>query len=548
MAQDLTQFVIPGHNALALVSGISVAQRVADSYIQSPSDQQDTSFAPLLLSEARENRAWAKSLLVLSASEIAALWHLPNDLFLARHIAWAGTPIPAELTTKTEESVCLGWVVSPSHPQLVYLPSADRAYHHYITGKTGMGKSTLMHNLIHQDIERGCGVVVIDPHGKLIDDILLSSVPQTRLKDVVLLECGQTACPVPLNPFRIPEGVSFTSAFNYLYWVLSKVYESVWRPGRMDLVFRNLLHALLCDPESTPLDIERLFINKSYRASVIAKVGTHPDGSTAMQNYWRNFGTKSRSEQAETSSPILSRTGIFLGNRALEYMTCHPQTLNFQALVQGRCIVLVNLAGEAIRSEVGSLGAMFLAGFYMASEAIGYLPDNALPRCYLYVDEVERIITTPLPDMYAQARKAGISLTLANQYLDQLKDDTLHGILGNVGTKFIFECGDRDARTLAPELEPEFDRHALQNLGKYHAVVKTRFEGRTLSPFVVKTLAPPLRDENDLASVRRKVLLHNRFISAQEVQDWLRERYAPVPADTSPNDDDVPPNPLGDYE
>ncbi|GIL13921.1 MAG: hypothetical protein BroJett038_26410 [Chloroflexota bacterium] len=544
VAGDIEQFHLVGHNGLR--------QRITlpRQKIETPEQAQRTTFdEQLTIWVMEKSPLWRKSLVVLSPEELAALWHLPDESFTSSRIQWAGTPVPAELTGEADSRVCIGAAVSPGQRKPIYLAAHDRAYHHYVAGKTGMGKSTLLHSLIHQDITAGHGVAVIDPHGKLIDDLLRTSLPRQRLADVVLLECGNAEYPVPLNPLRIPDGVSHAAAFNYLYWVTRKIYETVWRE-RMDLVYRNVLLALLCDPEATPLDIDRLFSQPDYRELVLQRMREHPSGSLAAHTFWDSFSRKSASTQAEMSAPILSRTGALLGNRALEQMTCHPHTLHFRDFIRERKIVLINLSGESVRAEVGSLGALFLAGFYMASEALGYIPDDAPPRYYLYVDEVERIITSPIPDMFSHERKFGLALTLANQYLEQLSEETITGILGNVGTKLIFECGERDARILENSVEPEFDRTQLTNLGAYRAVVKTRWRGQTLPAFLMQTYPPPKRTGKlDLPARKAQLLAQSGLLPAQAVREWLEKRYvSPPPRRTRRKTSSRGGDGLGDYE
>jgi len=470
---------------------------------------------------------WRRFLLVLTPPEIASLWHLPDETFTATKIVWGEQAAPSVLTQAPTDAVCLGDAAQHGKTVPIYLDLKDRAYHHYLTGKTGMGKSTLIHNLVHQDIAAGRGVAVLDPHGKLIDAILASSIPAERHEDVVLLECGRADFPVPLNPFRVPPGVTFDAAFNAVYWVMRKIYEPIWLEGRTDLVIRHVIQALLCDPEATPLDINRLFNNTIYREQLLERMRSHDEVSLGTIDYWQDFGTRSAGDKREISQPILNRTGAFLGNRTLEHMTCHPNSLNFKELIEDKKIVLVSFAGDAIRSEVGSLGAIFVSAFFLASEALGYVPDNAASRFYLYLDEVERMITTPLPDMFAQARKFGLSLTLANQFLDQLPSDTLRGILGNVGTQFLFEVGSQDAPKLAPPLAPEMSADDLLNLGAYRMVVKTRSQGKTQPAFVVTTRDVPQAVGTPYA--RHDTLMTYGFLPREEVRMWLTTRYAAPP-------------------
>lgn len=519
---DVTRFGIPRHNHLAF-AGESRVLEGAQSPVPLTSITGQLYAGELLATDA----FWRSCLLVLQPAELAALWHVPDDRFTAEQIEWAGRPIPQAVTQAGDGRVLLGTTVGRGSAKPVYLSLTERAHHLYLTGKTGVGKSTLLHNLIHQDILAGRGVAVLDPHGKLIDAILERSVPPGRLNDVVFLDCAASERPVPLNPFRVPDGVSFASADTYVYWVMRKIYEGIWNEGRMDMVMRNVIQALLTDPEATPLDIDRLLTHDRYREAVIKRMKTHDEVSFGVINYWQEFASKSGGQKREIAQPILNRTRAFVGNRTLEGMTCNPQGLNFQSLIRERKIVLIRLAGDAIRNEVGSLGAIFFAGFYLASESLGYLPDNAPPRFYLYVDEVERFITTPLTEMFAQARKFGLSLTLANQFLNQLPKETLEGIFGNVGTHILFEVGHSDAHTLEPLLKPEMKSEMLLNLGQFRMVVKTRAEGRTLPAFVVAGNHVP-------TSVGRMDGMNTMpFPTGEEVRAWLNQRYTSPPAPKS---------------
>jgi hypothetical protein len=200
--------------------------------------------------------------------------------------------------------------------------------------------------------------------------------------------------------------------------------------------------------------------------------------------------------------------------------------LPIKTLIRDKMIVLCNLSGEAIASEVGTIGAIILAQIFIAAQSLGYLKDGELPRAYVYVDEVERIVTSPIPEMFATARKFGLSLTLANQYLTQLTSETQDGILGNVGTQLVFEVGDKDSRALSRLVEPEVAREQLLRLGTYQMAVKTRTGGASLPAFLVKTLPPPQKQGGVIAQAS-----DTRFtpIPAQDVEAWLAKRYAPKP-------------------
>lgn len=522
------------------LTGSRTTNRIADGLTQEHTIRNqrddDEKFAGAYLDKrfAADPTSTVPHTFYLLPDELATLWHLPHSGFVGLPISWA-SGIPTQLlANQSGNAIEIGTLADTGKP--VFLTRPDRAFHAYIAGKTGMGKSTLLHTLIHQDIAQGEGVAVIDPHGKLIADILSHSIPANRVGDVVVLDCSDTAYPVPLNPFRVPVGVSYETTFNYLYWIFRKVYESIWREGRMDVVIRNILQALLSDPGATPLDIARLFSDTVYRHAILNRIQADEHGSLSVEMFWRDFESKTQGEKDQLAAPILNRTSAFLGNRHLEAMMCHPSTLNFPSFIANKKIVLINLSGEAMRSEVGSLGAVFLAAFTMASETLSYLPDQALPRYYLYVDEVERIVTTPLPDMFAHERKFGLSLTLANQYLDQLDTDTLRGVLGNVGSTFLFELSDHDAKTFASALTPDIANEEVTKLGAYRMAVRTRAMGESTPAFVVRTKpAPATASATSPEAITAQSHRTQGFLTAADVRTWLKTRYTPPqPTPTHP--------------
>lgn len=533
IAHDVMRVRLPRYNGMRLVGSPSLKHQV-----ESEEYASIAWFETLLTAMVKSYQPeWRRILSVLSPPEMATLWHLPDETYSGEKIVWETTAIPKELVAtdfKPEQQVLIGEVVSFGKVIPIALPVADRVYHQTIAGKTGVGKSTLLLNLIHQDIAAGRGVAVIDPQRKLIDDLLARSIPPERQKDVILLDCGRDDYPVPLNPFRIPEGVKFASAFNYVYWVMRKIYEDIWLEGQTDTVMRNVIQALLCDPEATPLEIRRLFTNDAYRVKLIAQMEENEWVSLDTIEFWQDFNHRTEGDKRELSRSILNRTRAFLGNRTLELMTCHPQGLNFQDMIREKKIVLINLAGDEIANEVGSLGALFVSGFYLASEALGYVSgENVPPRFYLSIDEAERFITTPLGDLFSQARKMGLSLTVANQYLDQLSKTTLQAMTGTVGTQFLFELGSNDAQTFKSLVEPEIPWESLLNLGVHRMAVKTRAEGRSLPAFVVSTRPAPAASHTPYA---REEVVPDRM-SGKDVRDWILKRRK---ADTKPPTEEAP--------
>lgn len=485
-----------------------------------------------------ETKGWGNMLMVLYPEEIAALWHLPNADYAATNIVWASTLLPEDVQGSEEDEddpnrLCIGEAEGPGQNGRVYLSNADRAYHLYTTGQTGMGKSTLMHNLIHQDIQHGNCVAVLDPHGKLVDQVLASSIAADRLDDVVLLECGRSDVPVPLNPMRIPPGVSPEAVESTLYIMWQKIYDDIWLEGQTDRVIRNVIKTLLCDPLATPYDVQRLMMNPLYRKELVKKVKEKRLRSTAL--FWQGYNSESDVQQSNKAEPVFNRMEAFWGRPELERMTCHPHALDFKSMMAEKKIILVNLAGDAIATEMANLGVMFLTQLQMAAHSLGYLEDGEPPRCYVYIDEVERFVGSPIAEICSEARKFGLSLMFSNQYFDQLENKSLKGILGNVSTLMTFACSSAQAHALRKTYEPELDPHTLEHLSAYRMAVRTKYEGETLSAFMVKTLPPPsVEHDIDSEEIRQRSIEQNRLLTAEEVDKWLDERYFSEDDDEEP--------------
>lgn len=466
-----------------------------------------------------------KYALYLTVDELATLWHVPHEGFQDQPVNWSSS-LPIEVQVQGKGTIQIG-TAKGAGTQPISIQREDRQYHCYITGQTGMGKSTIMHNIIHQDIEAGMGVAVLDPHGLLIHDILSSSIPASRVADVVLLRCGDPKYPIPLNPFRTPEGVSEQTTFSFAMWLMKSLYADSWSSTRMETTMRQLLQLILADPEATPLDIQEVILSAPYRRRLLTILEKEDKISSANRQFWRHFDNLSPSDQRNSMQSILNRLSAFLGSPHLERMSCHPKSLDFRQLIREKKIVLIDLSGDEIKSEVGVLGAIFFAHFFLASQSLFDVTQKNSNPYYLFVDETQRFITTSLPDMFSEARKFGLALTLANQYIGQLDEDTRAGIINNVGTSISFACSPDEAKLTGKLYEPHVSHDDLPKLGRGEAVIRSRSKGGTLPAFRFKTLPPPDPVQSDysvdkIAELSRTSL---SLLTSQEVREWIKTRY-----------------------
>ncbi len=485
----------------------------------------DPNFLILRWVRGAEDR-WKRTRLILAPEEIAALWHLPHKGFLAREIQWSsGRHVAAPVAAlKSYPGVVIGQNVHSGRCAEIRLADSDRALHTYVVGKTGVGKSTLLHHVIHQDIAAGKGVGVIDPHGKLVRDILRTSIPTEREKDVVLLDFAQTDYPPPLNPFAVPEEIPREVALNHVMGVLKKIYAEDWSRTRMENALYSALVALMDEPHATPRDIARLMVDAEYRATLLQ----HVKDPVALEYWWDEYDYLSEAMQAQVREPVLNRIRIFYRNPIVRNMVCHPHFIDFRALMDEGKIFLANLNSDATRSEQANLGAMLMAHFQMAAMTRqGH--DKHEPRpFYLFVEEVQQFVTSALPVVFSEARKFGLSLTAANQYLGQLRGSTLEAILGNAGATLMFACGPDDARALSGYLAPNLKPDDLMNFDRFHAAVKMQVAGKTVPAFSIRTL-PPIPERRDAsrreARIRKKSISQYTPWTREEVESWLEQRY-----------------------
>ncbi len=541
-ARDIEQYYVPGHNRLVLVTQSEV-YHVQDAAI---AEQPDL---PRLLEvwKQKHSALWRNALCVLSPLEIAALWHLPSELNESETIAWAHGQVPEALFNQTD-GVPLGQTTTPGvRPKTVYLKPSDRTAHQYIAGMTKTGKSTLMLRLIQSDIAAGHGVGVIDPHSKLIEQIIRTSIPRERQNDVVLLELGQSEYPVPLNPFRLEPGVSYDDAYNIVMFVLQKVYEDIWLDGQTDQYLRNAVRLVLLDKQATPHDLIRVFQDAPYRNALLQQLETaRPDDSIAsvtVKDFWTSYGKKKAGEQDRIQAPIIHRTGIFRQSDLTSLMLHHPNSLNYQEIISQKKIVLIDVSGKEIAQDVGNLETLLISGFLMGAASLDIHEDDSTSRFYLYVDEIERAGKAPLSNILSESRKYGLALILANQFLDQVPEATLNAVIGNVGITSVFQVGTKDATFLARKFAPELTDHDLINLDLHKIAVKMRHGDKTLPTIVLKTEEPKsIGSGVSIAELRNRG--ENR-LTAANIAKWFRERYRPDTPEMSsdPNPPDSPPNP-----
>lgn len=410
------------------------------------------------------------------------------------------------------------------HQRFGLLPT-DRLRHVWVIGKTGSGKSTLLANLIAQDLKRGVGLMLIDPHGELVETVL-PFVPRSRIAQTILFSPADRDYPISFNIFRQGRRPHRDAALltAQLVSVFKKFWASSWGP-RLEHVLRNAILAVALDPRATLLFLYRFLTEPELRAKVIEKVA-----DPVVRQFWtKEFPSYGKNLQSEALAPALNKLGAVVSSPIVRNIFGQERSrLDLIDLMNTSGVLLANLATGRIGEDNSHLlGGLLLTAVQLAAMERA----KSSPPLMVYIDEFQNFVTDSIATMLSEARKFGLGLTLAHQYLDQLPETIRGAVLGNVGTMLVFRVGATDAQTLEPEFAPPFTAYDLQTLPRYQAAVKLTARGEQLAPFSARTL-PALMPPSDAASnvERVKVSSRQRFAKERNLVESAIEKAMGLPA------------------
>ena len=383
----------------------------------------------------------------------------------------------------------------------------DRRRHMYVVGKTGMGKTTLIQNMVIDDIRSGHGLAVIDPHGEFAEN-LLDFVPEERIQDIIYFNPADLDFPIAFNVIEnvAPEYRHLIT--DGLVAIFQKLWAESWGP-RLEYVLRNTILALLEVPDSTLLGIMRMLVDKAYRRWVIAQLK-----DPVVRAFWvEEFSKYPDRFATEAVAPIQNKVGQFLANPLIRNIVGQTRTaFDIRQAMDERKIFIVNLSKGRIGEGTSRLlGAMMITKFQLAAMSRIDTPEADRPDFYLYVDEFQNFATEAFAGILSEARKYRLNLILAHQYIAQLRsgESTVvrDAVFGNVGTMITFRVGGEDAEWLEKEFEPEFMMNDLVNLSKFNVYLKLMIDGVSSRAFSATTLAPYPAPEQ---SFREQVIQYSR--------------------------------------
>jgi hypothetical protein len=348
--------------------------------------------------------------------------------------------------TEFSNPLCLG---AHSLGGTVMLGADERRRHLYVVGQTGTGKSTLLLNLIREDIVNGEGLALLDPHGDLAEAALLH-IPRRRANDLVYINPADSDRPIGFNPLaRVPDHLKpivadgVVSAFRH-------VWPESWGP-RLDYILTNAVRALLDVPGGTLLMLPRLLIDDPFRADLIAR---HV-GDPMVRSFWLNeYAGYSDKFRSEAISPIQNKIGKALIEPRLRNMLAQPKsTITFRRLMDEGAIIICNLSKGGLGESVAHLlGALLTTTIAQAALSRADTPPENRKLFHLYADEFQSFATESFALILSEARKYALALTIGHQYLRQLPESLSGAVFGNAGSLIAFRAGAADAPILADQI------------------------------------------------------------------------------------------------
>lgn len=417
-------------------------------------------------------------------------------------------------------------------PHEVFLPEKDRRQHMYAIGQTGTGKTTFLKTLIKADMEAGNGLAVIDPHGDLFDE-LLAMIPPERVDDVVVFDPMDDAFPVGLNMLECTDESQRHFIVREMRAIMERLIDDQYDSKASEYagpVFyqhmqMNMLLAM-SNPEDpgTLLELYEIFQHKDYWRHWLPLKWTESQLSRWVDTTLPQLDyTERHSEGLTFGEYISSKFDDFVFDPRLRAIFGQKRsTINFREIMDDGKILLVNLAkGDLTEANARFLGMVLMAKIQAAAMERSNIPVHERRMFYLYVDEFQSIATENFTLMLSEARKFGLGLTLANQFLSQIKDQRIiQSVFGNVGTVASFRVGHEDAKLLEPHFLPDFDTRDLTNLPNWTACIKTTVSGQVVSPFTLNTVAS---DESTDSEKRAVVLEASRKKYGRPAKDVARE-------------------------
>lgn len=472
----------------------------------------------------------ASRALPLNFAELTSIYHLTAEgVRTSRELKQSRAKQSPAPTDMPEDGIVLGFNNFGGTKQNIHFAKTDRERHCYIIGQTGTGKTTLMLNMIIQDIKNGEGVCYIDPHGSDIQTVL-AAVPPEREKDIIYFDPGYFERPMGLNMMeydpRYPEQKTFL--VDELIGIFRKLYKDVPESigPAFEQYFRNSTLLVMEDPSTgnTMVDITRVFANEAFRNLKLSRCN-----NPIVVQFWRDIATKTQGEQSleNFAQYVTNKFDIFLANEIMRPIIAQEHSaFDFRKVMDEKKILLINLSkGKLGEMNSSLLGLIFVGKLLNAAlSRVDMVGKAELHPFYLYIDEFQNFTTPSIGTILSEARKYKLILNIAHQFIDQLTEDIKAAVFGNVGTKCVFRVGEKDGEFFEKMFHPEFTGSDIIHLNNFNAYVSMLVHGKPVKPFNMETLKP---DPSDFARLDMlKQQSYEKYGRPRaEVEAEIRARY-----------------------
>lgn len=470
---------------------------------------------------------------ILNIEELASVFHLPHTNVETPNIVWASSKTaepPAKLPIITgndaiDENISAFGVtnfrgINHQFGMLRY----DRSRHVYIIGQTGAGKSGTLELFALSDVFHGHGYAIIDPHGDFAVNNM-KFIPGARVQDVVYFNPADTAYPLGFNPLEVTDPNQKTNISSEVIGVLKRMFGESWGP-RLEYILRYTILALLDHPNTTMLDITRMLTDKKFRKEVLASCT-----DTVVLQFWNvEFASWNDKFQSEAIAPVLNKVGAFTANPIIRNIIGQPKsTFNIRQIMDDGKILVVNLS----KGLIGEDNAAILGSFMVTKIQLAAMSRQDIPNIedrrpfYLYVDEFQNFATDSFATILSEARKYGLNLTVANQYISQMSDTVRDAVFGNVGTMISFRVSADDSPILSKQFEPNFEALDLLQMHNRNFVINMVIGGEKTPAFSARTLnLPPAQADNTAAIIEhtRRHYSRARAEVEQEISELVQPR------------------------
>ena len=434
---------------------------------------------------------------------------------------------------KDESTITIGERLGWGDPQPFGISARDQRQHIYIIGKTGSGKTALLHNMIVQHIALGHGVGLIDPHGDLAET-LLHYIPPVRTDHLCYFNPGDLEFPVGLNLLADVPRDRRHLVTSGIVTAFKGIWSDSWGP-RLEYILHNAVSALLDCQNATLLGVNRLLTDVKYRAQVVGQVK-----DPFIRAFWaEEYAGYDQRFQREAIAPIQNKLGQFVLNPVIRNILGQVKakvSIPF-IMAKGRLLVANLSKGRLGEDKANLLGSLLVTQFQLSAMARANQPEAERPDFYLVIDEFQNFSTDVFASILAEARKYRLSLILSHQYIDQLSLPIRQAVFGNVGTLIAFRIGYADAEVVEKELGKTFPAGALADLDRYEVAIKLLEDGTNSTPFRGRTLPPVengIGQKENLIARSRERFATPRYIVENRLNRWLnsgdaRSSEAPGP-------------------